>query len=114
MHAFGDRRMRGRLGALLVAVQLVAVVLLPFAHVHDRSADVPHAEAPGTPHHSHTDTACHVCRVADTRYAAGTRATMSPAGALVAMGPAVAADAPDPRRRVLTQAAPRAPPLPNA
>ena len=110
MHDFGNRRMKGRLGALLVAVQLAAVVLLPFAHVHDRSAEVPHAEAPGTPHHSHTDTACHVCRVADTRYAASGRAAMSPADAVVAMAPPVAPDAPDPRRRVLTQAAPRAPP----
>jgi hypothetical protein len=110
MHDSGDRRMKGRLGALLVAVQLAAVVLLPFAHVHDRAADVPHAEAPGTPHHSHTDTACHVCRAADTRFAAGNRAAMSAAGAVVVMAAPATPDAPDPRRRALTQAAPRAPP----
>lgn len=110
MRDLGRRRVKGRLGALLVAVQLAAVVVLPFAHVHDRAPVVPHAEAPDTPHDPSTDTACHVCRTADTRYAAGARSATSPQDAAVGLAGPVAAEAPDPRRGVFTQASPRAPP----
>jgi hypothetical protein len=61
---------RSRTGALLLAVQLAAILLLPLAHSHAPSAEPrPHAEAPGTPHAPQHDTPCHVCRIGDGRFA---------------------------------------------
>jgi hypothetical protein len=62
---------RSRTGALLLAGQLAAILLLPLAHSHAPSTEPrPHAEAPGTPHAPPHDTPCHVCRIGDGRFAA--------------------------------------------
>jgi hypothetical protein len=111
MHGTGKRQGRGRIGSLLLAAQLAALVLLPLLHSHVRPNPRPHAEAPGTPHHSHTDSACHVCRLADGRFVGSARPRIPDTPPRSEARLAAGRQAPQPHRRVHAPAAPRPPPL---